>query len=298
MNKLGQNLDPKSLEALKQVVQQGSFERAAQALNVSQSAISQRIKQLEHKLGQSLLVRNPQPSPTTAGKALLKYTLQLDQLQHSLLAELYPQAHNQWTRLAIGINADTLATWLPAALARWCEQQQVLLELKVDDQDQTHKMIQRGEVVGCISAMADMGPGCNTQVLGSHQYICIASPDFYRRYFPTADLAEGFAQAPFIRFNRKDNLQHQYLQQCYGLNGDDLPQHYIPAADSFIQWVRMGMGWGLVPRVQAQPYLDDGSLLSLQPEQPLDVDLYWHQWGIRSELIASLLSTIKGCLVS
>ncbi len=61
-------LDYKWIEALDAVVKQRSFERAAEQLYISQSAVSQRIKQLEKWLAQPALVRENPPRPTPAGK--------------------------------------------------------------------------------------------------------------------------------------------------------------------------------------------------------------------------------------
>ena len=51
--------DPAQLSALSAVLRTGSFERAAQMLHVTQSAISQRVRQLEEQVGttESLLYR-------------------------------------------------------------------------------------------------------------------------------------------------------------------------------------------------------------------------------------------------
>ena len=47
-------LDYKHIEALAKVIQEGGFERAAQALFLTQSAVSQRVRQLEESSGQIL----------------------------------------------------------------------------------------------------------------------------------------------------------------------------------------------------------------------------------------------------
>jgi len=49
------------------VVEAGGFSRAAERLNVSQSAVSQTIANLEHKLNAPLLVRGRKPTLTEAG---------------------------------------------------------------------------------------------------------------------------------------------------------------------------------------------------------------------------------------
>ena len=66
-------LDYPSLAAVAAVVREGSFERAARALNVTPSAISQRVKQLEERLGSVLIIRGqpcvPQPIPAACSAA-------------------------------------------------------------------------------------------------------------------------------------------------------------------------------------------------------------------------------------
>jgi LysR family transcriptional regulator (chromosome initiation inhibitor) len=65
------------------VVQEGGFELVAQTLFITQSAISQRIKQLEAQLGQPVLIRSIPPSVTTLGQKLHNHWQQVEQLESS-----------------------------------------------------------------------------------------------------------------------------------------------------------------------------------------------------------------------
>ncbi len=70
-------IDYKLLEALAVVVEEGGFERAARRLGLSQSAVSQRIKLLEARVGQAVLVRETPPQPTAPGLRLLRHIQQV-----------------------------------------------------------------------------------------------------------------------------------------------------------------------------------------------------------------------------
>jgi LysR family transcriptional regulator (chromosome initiation inhibitor) len=83
-------LDPKQLEALSAVVDSGGFDKAARKLFLTQSAISQRIRQLEEHLGQPVLTRTSPPAPTTAGRLLLQHYRQLSLMEGELLNTLLP----------------------------------------------------------------------------------------------------------------------------------------------------------------------------------------------------------------
>jgi LysR family transcriptional regulator (chromosome initiation inhibitor) len=103
------------LSALAAVIRTGSFERAAQHLNVAPSAISQRIKLLEERLGVVLVVRGGnrgRPAPVPACRAGCPAGELLARELPGLLAESPP------VTLRIAVNADILAIWFISAMAK------------------------------------------------------------------------------------------------------------------------------------------------------------------------------------
>ena len=130
-------LDYKLVEALSVVVREAGFDRAARQLNLTQSAVSQRIKLLEEQTGQVLLVRTAPPRATAAGKRLIKHYLQVARLEEDLGGELNPRGHRGFDSLAVGINSDSLATWFLPAVGAFLADTRVLLDLRtvLPDQD-------------------------------------------------------------------------------------------------------------------------------------------------------------------
>lgn len=78
--------DYRALQALDAVIRERGFERAAQKLCITQSAVSQRIKQLENLFGQPLLVRTVPPHPTEQGQNYWRYCIKLNYLKNNGLA--------------------------------------------------------------------------------------------------------------------------------------------------------------------------------------------------------------------
>lgn len=281
-------LDDRGLAAFCAVVQCGGFEKAAKSLCLTQSAVSQRIKAMEQRLGQVLLVRCSPPEPTEAGTAVLKYAQQVQLLQAALHQTLAIDGEPVQSSLALAVNADSLATWLPETLAPWCAAQRVMLRLSVADQDTTHQWLARGDVVGCISAKPRAAAGCEADLLGCMRYLPVASPGFVARHFPQGLNRASMAAAPTVVFDQNDKLQHQYLRDRFELDGDVQPKHWVPSSEGFLQWIELGMGFGLVPQVQADPGLLKGSLVPLSADHVLDVPLYWHRWALHTPLLYSL----------
>jgi LysR family transcriptional regulator (chromosome initiation inhibitor) len=281
-------LDYKLIEALAAVIQEGGFERAATALNITQSAVSQRIKLLEDQVGQILLARTTPPRTTPPGKRLLKHYLQVKHLEQDLEETLSPSGDRPFTTIAVGINADSLATWFLAAVAPLLLEERVVLDIRTDDQDQTHRMLKDGEVVGCISTQAQALQGCRSVHLGQMTYGLFATPAFAQRWFPRGVTPATVVQTPALIFNRKDRLHARLFQQAFGEVPDPVPTHYIPSSEKFAEFIAMGLGYGMLPPQQSDPFVRSGQIIDLMPTHKVPVELHWQCWKLKSLLLEKL----------
>lgn len=283
--------DYKLLAALAAVVEQNGFERAAQLLGLSQSAVSQRIKLLEARVGQPVLVRAVPPQPTEVGRRLLNHVQQVRLLERDLQGQVPTLADGvSAERLRISINADSLATWWADAVAQFCAEQRVLLEHVVEDQDVGLKRMRVGEVAACVCATERPVAGARSVALGAMRYRAVASPAFVERHFPAGLNPAGLAGVPAIVFGPDDSLQHRYLA-ALGVEGG-FNYHLCPSSEGFLRLTASGMGWGMVPELQVRALLDDGRLRELLPGRPVDVPLYWHHWRNGGPLLGELTGQI------
>ena len=279
--------DYKLLSALAAVVEQGGFERAAQLLGLSQSAVSQRIKLLEARVGQPVLVRAMPPAPTEIGRRLLNHVQQVRLLERDLQGQV-PALDDGGLpeRLRIALNADSLATWWARALGDFCAEHRLLLDLVVEDQDVGLKRMRAGEVAACVCAAERPVAGARSLPLGAMRYRALASPAFIARHFPQGMQPARLARVPAIVFGPDDLLQHRYLAQL-GVEGG-FAHHLCPSSEGFVRLTEAGFGWGLVPELQVQRELACGALVEIIPDLPLDVPLYWHHWRNGGELLTAL----------
>jgi len=283
------DLDSAGLDCLAALADERSFDRAAQRLAITQSAVSQRLRSLEAQVGQLLVVRSRPLRLTEAGKVLLRFARQLQALRTDVARELGARvAPNE--RIAIAVNADSLATWVLPALDPVVQaglKEGFGLELVVDDQDFTHDWLRQGEVLGCVSTVKQALRGCLVQPLGVMRYVAVASPAFMRAQLPDGLNAGNFATAPFLVFNRKDDSQVQWVAKAFGVRAPRLQERYVPSSEAYVRAVCMGWGVGVAPELQVRPLIESGALLALRPELSVDVTLYWHQWKLVSELVAA-----------
>jgi LysR family transcriptional regulator (chromosome initiation inhibitor) len=294
-------LDYAALSALVAVVREGSFERAARALHVTPSAVSQRIRQLEERVGCALVLRAQPCSATPTGLRLCQHIDQVRLLEQALQASLPMLAAQGPLRvpLPIAVNADSLATWAAPALTAFAADKPVLLEVAVDDQDHTAEWLRSGAVLAAVTASARPAAGCNSRPLGAMRYRAVASPAFTRRYFGAGVGAASLAQAPSLLFSSKDELQSRWASRlCH--RPVVLPRHVLPSSQAFVTAALAGMGWGLNPEALIAAELADGRLVELVPDTPLDVALYWQHAraasGLLEQLSTALLAAATGAL--
>lgn len=278
-------LDYKLIEALARVVEEGGFDRGARKLHLTQSAVSQRIKLLEEQTGQVLLTRTTPPTATPSGRQMIKHYLQVKQLEDDLLGAMVAAGRENFATLSVGINEDSLATWFFDAARPFLEKEQVLLDLRADDQDQTHKLLKDGEVIGCISTLDKPVQGCRATYLGRMDYRLVATPAFAAQWFPNGLTTEAVQKAPALVFNRKDELHLKLFAKALKAVPTDFPTHYLPSSEKFADFISAGLAYGMLPTQQNAGLLALGQLVALAPEHMVSVKLYWHCWNLASRLL-------------
>lgn len=274
------DLDPAGLDCLAALADDGHFERAARRLSITQSAVSQRLRTLEAQVGQLLVVRSRPLRLTDAGKVLLRFARQLQAMRADVALELGTgSGPDSGQRLPIAVNADSLATWVLPALDP-VVQAGASLELVVDDQNFTHDWLRQGAVLGCVSTVSEALRGCRVVPLGTMRYTAVASPAFIAQRLPQGLDRGNFSQVPFLVFNRKDDMQTQWVARAFGVRSPRLQESFVPSSEAYVRAALMGWGVGVVPLVQVSGLMARGDLVALRPEVELSVKLYWHQWRL------------------
>jgi LysR family transcriptional regulator, chromosome initiation inhibitor len=296
--------DPDALECLAAIVEEGGFERAAQRLSITQSAVSQRLRALESQAGTVLIVRSRPLRPTAAGQLLLKHTKMLRLLRADLerdLKELAPSSlggAREEERISIAINADSIATWALQALTELA-QQGLPMEIITDDQDFTHEWLRQGQVLGCVTTLKQALRGCKVVALGAMEYVAVAAPAFAQERLGGSDgaaallTAHNFRDVPFVAFNRKDDMQSEFVGKAFGLKRVRLNQLFLPSSEGQVRAVLAGWGVAVVPRLLTQGLLDQGLLVNIAPAFALPIQLYWHCWNLQSEVLDALTAALK-----
>lgn len=288
-------LDYGAARAVALIVQTGSFEGAARALNVTPSAVSQRVKQLEERIGAVLIERGAPCVATEKGAWLCRHVEQVGMLERGLLDHLPglrdPASPSPRVTLNVATNADSLATWFLAAVATFTRETDHLLNISIDDEEHTAEWLRKGRVLAAVTAHAKPVTGCRVTPLGDLRYLATASPDYVARHFPRGVTSEAISRAPALTFDRKDRLQHLWIVEALG-RGVAYPSHWLPSTQSFVEASLAGVGWALNPACLVRGHLEAGRLVELVPGVELARPLHWQVNRLASDSLSALTRAV------
>jgi len=266
------------------VLEEGTFDAAARRLQVTPSAVSQRIKALEIGAGRVLLQRTKPVQPTESGRILARLARQTTLLAEEAATELGDTAgadSASTSEIPIVINADSLATWALPPLARLATEHGLRFDIHREDEQHSVELLRAGSAMAAVTAVAEPVQGCSVRRLGRMRYLLVADPGYAERWLPDGLTVDDLARAPVLAFDHRDDLQDRYLRRRSRRRLRP-PRHFVPSSAEFARAVTLGMGWGLLPEHDAGPLLAAGSVIMPEPAAYVDVSLFWQRWRLPS----------------
>jgi len=271
-------IDYRALAVLDAVASHGSFDKAAMALGITQSAVSQRIKALEDASGRLLIIRGQPAVPTGLGQRLIAHHRHVKLMEASLDIDLGHAV--SMPELAIAIDDDSLATWFPDALAALLAPPRCQLDVRLADSDAALQMVRDGTVFGCVAAAAGNMPevaATSMTPLGTLRHVCVATPVFAGHWFGDGFSSEAVQLAPAVV--GQYSLLARFLAEQLKLDAP-FPHHSLPVTAARRACIADGLAYGLMPQRLAAPLLATDALIDLVPGRTLDVALNWHAWTL------------------
>ncbi|MDQ7729603.1 LysR family transcriptional regulator [Halomonas sp. SpR8] len=281
----------KQLETFVQVVELGTFERASQRLNATQSTVSKRISELEQATGLRLFDRSRRNAQLTEeGERLLElaYTT-LDGAKHIL--ELNEQPERTLHRVRIGFTDLAVLTWLPGFLRDYTiERPDIRLDVTIDMSRTLYQQFQDGELDLVVIPQAPEAfaqPGVEARLLEEVEMAFMAREGLVDGYRPiTIGALERYtliSQGKRSGFAQDVNrwLSHQGVAAA-NLTADNLL--------ALVGLVAAGRGISVLPKLCVQRFAREQGLEILETTPPLPAIGYYalYHGGVRIQLLDEL----------
>lgn len=188
------NLDMDVLRTLVTAQQLGSFNRAANRIGRSQSAVSQQIRKLEEQVGEPLFHKQGRHMLLTeAGEVMLAYARRILDLNDEAVSAIRGRAAEGLVRF--GLPADFAETWLPAALGNFKRTHPaVRIEAVVDRNRRLLDLLDRGEL-DLVLAMGN-GTRSDARLLATLPLVWIGAASSKTAWTPDEPVPLAVYEAP------------------------------------------------------------------------------------------------------
>lgn len=278
-------LDFRSIETFLWVVKLGSFRGAAQRLNTTQPAISQRIAGLEREMGVRLLNRDHRvASPTPSGRQMMVYAEKLIGLRSEMMAEVGDRSAMRGV-LRLGVAETIVHTWLPRLIKSVnTTYPNLSLEIEVDITPNLNARLLAQEVELAFVLGPPPDAGVRNRVLCDYPVGFFASPSlgFGNGLHALAELAKF----PIITFPSKTR-PYEMVRALF--NRPELPPIRLHASASLATVIHManeGLGIAVIPAAIVENELASGRLQQLGTDFNIPPLTFSAAWLASPEMVA------------
>jgi DNA-binding transcriptional LysR family regulator len=252
------------LDSFRQVIALGSFSAAADKLGLSQPAVSLQIRQLERRLGTSLIERvGRRARATAAGAELLDHAGRIEAAVAGALEAMERHATGAMGRVRIGTGATACIFLLPPIL-RDLRRRHPTLEITVSTGN-TSDMIKAIEDnlldIGLVSLPAS-GRSLSIEPLLEDEFMVIAPPG---SDLPARVSAQLLAQMPVLLFEPGGNTR-RIADEWFGRAGVSLrPIMSLGSVEAIKELVGAGLGCAVLPGMAVRGLRDNLEARPLAP---------------------------------
>jgi LysR family transcriptional regulator, glycine cleavage system transcriptional activator len=251
----------------------GNFTRAAEVLNVTQSAVSRQVRQLEDQLGEVLLERHHHHLRLTdAGKLLLKALHEsFDRIELSVRAIQQKQHLN---RLRVNVPPTFALRWLLPRLGRLRERHpEIDVTITSVLQDTLAKS-------GHLDCAIRFGNGewshLDSSLLMHEQHIAVCAPAVLRGKMPEQVDLSSMTFLHVLAGQDKRYKTWKHWLNAAGLSGVDMGAGYeFDLLDMAIRAAVDGLGIAVADRHMVSQELSDGRLVQFLETQVEGHQSYW-----------------------
>lgn len=291
-------LDPK-LDTLLLVAEKRNFTRAAQALSLTQPAVSHHISQLEQELGVRLFVRgNSDLMLTPEGETVLRYVRRMKALEKKMAEELQ-EAGRRLTRLRIGITHTAESSIVAEVLARYTnENPGISITIVTDNINNLYDMLENFELDLAVVEGRSTRPELSALMLDTDYLVCVLANTHPLSHSSMITLDEIRQEKLILRLpNSETRVRFESALAAIGESIADF--QVILEVDNVAtikDLIRKNLGISILARSACMDELRKGKLTALPIENlsmTRETNLVYHRDFAHKETLQDILALYK-----
>lgn len=286
------NLMSPQLQAFMSVVETKTVHAAAALLNLTQTAVTQRIRALETQLRTTLFIRSRRGMELTPeGEALLRYCQTVKVLEGETIAKISGAGHISEIEVRIvGPSSTMRSRIIPNLIEVIKKFPNLLLRFIFSDADNLQQQLKAGNCDFAILTATNAAPEMSTKALMPERYKLVCSSK-WKKY----SLDSILQNQRIIDFYASDQMTLNYLQHFNLLPSMQKTRHFVNNIDAIAELVAAGVGYTTLTEEFASRYIHEGKIIFLNDAkhyeyQPL---LAWYPRTEMPDYFATVIANIN-----
>lgn len=248
------------IEAFMAVAKHKSVHAAARAIHISQTAMTQRIRVIEHKLKITLFIRTPQGMYLTSeGEQLLRYCHVVADYSNETLSNMTNAGVAQLQRVTIaGPSSIMNSRILPQCLPLMRKFPMLYITFDIKDTDDIVTQLRCGHSQFALLEPHQVSSDMQVKKINAEEYLLVGA-----RHLRNKKLLDIIKTERIIDFDEKDKTTLDYLEHFELLKFARPDRLFVNRNESLCQMLVEGYGYGTLTSEFAAPYLKQGDLIKL-----------------------------------
>lgn len=280
------------LEAFMAVIKFKSVQEASRNIGLTQTAVTQRIRSLEKKLGTTLFIRSRQGmSLTSEGTILEKYCDRFKGLEAELLHQVKGSNSGAQIRITISASSSLIKTRvIPSTSEIIQNYKNLAFSYNVVDDGTEFSYLKSGHSQFAIVPQNQVVNELDSKIIKPISYILVGQSAWKDR-----DLEDILLNEKLIDFYPKEDSTVEYLKKHNLINYLNTKGHFINNTDALISMLLKGLGYSVISETYVQKFIDDKTLCNLNKNKHYEqkLALVWYPRFEMPKYFKDIVSVIK-----
>jgi DNA-binding transcriptional LysR family regulator len=260
-------MDLYQLEAFVAVAQERSFSRAALRLHRTQSAVSQTIGKLEDALGEKIFERSSRDGTlTAAGKVLLEYAEELLNLRERAADAITELRSLHEGKLTVAANEFSALCLLPALHLYHRMHPSIKIQVQRSLSSEVPRQILMHQVEFGVLSFRPEDEQLSSTIFYRDELVFVVYPGHSLASSGNVSIRDLGAES-FVAHNVSSPLRNKVIEAFKKTRTTLHMDVELPTLSSVKEFVRMGNGVALMPRMSVEGELQRGELVAVSVDE-------------------------------
>jgi len=281
-----------NLQAFHAITKTGTVHSAARELNLTQTAVTQRIRALEKSLAITLFTRSRKGMLLTPeGNTLLRYVQSALELEGATLSQISGSAIHQEIRTTItGPTSIIRSRVIPGTSGLLKSFPELLFTYHLNDFDNWLDELRKGTAQFAVIPRTQVPAEMESKLL-KPEFFALVGPKKWK----SRSLAEIVEQERIIDFDQNDPMTMNYLKKFHLENKITRERHYVNNTESLMELIEAGHGYGVLALEFVEKFTREKNLVLLNQGRLYEhhMALCWYHRPEMPKYFQELIRSIK-----